>query len=97
MASTAVHEHVDHLAEEHDHEHHDNFITKYIFSQDHKTIAKQYLITGIFWAILGGGMSVMEVSHRGSLFKDVAQRAELPEHFGELAEIGGGKDRDARF
>jgi len=45
MASTVVHEHVDHLAEEHDHEHHDNFITKYIFSQDHKTIAKQYLIT----------------------------------------------------
>ena len=59
MASTAVHEHVDHLAEEHDHEHHDNFITKYIFSQDHKTIAKQYLITGIFWAILGGGMSLI--------------------------------------
>jgi cytochrome c oxidase subunit I len=59
MASTVVHEHVDHLAEEHEHEHHDNFITKYIFSQDHKTIAKQYLITGIFWAILGGAMSLI--------------------------------------
>ena len=59
MASTVVHEHVDHQAEEHAHEHHDNFITKYIFSQDHKTIAKQYLITGIFWAILGGAMSLI--------------------------------------
>jgi cytochrome c oxidase subunit 1 len=45
--------------EEHAHEHHENFITKYIFSQDHKTIAKQYLITGIFWAIIGGAMSLI--------------------------------------
>ncbi len=37
----------------------ENFITKYIFSQDHKMIAKQYLITGILWAILGGLMSVL--------------------------------------
>ena len=43
----------------HDHEHHETFITKYIFSQDHKTIAKQFLITGIFWAFLGGLMSVV--------------------------------------
>ena len=28
--------------DDHDHEHHDNFITKYIFSTDHKMIAKQY-------------------------------------------------------
>ncbi|MDI9337582.1 MAG: cbb3-type cytochrome c oxidase subunit I [Alphaproteobacteria bacterium] len=41
------------------HEHHDNFITKYIFSQDHKMIAKQFLITGMFWAVLGGLMSVL--------------------------------------
>src|SRR5882757_3861424 len=36
-----------------------NFVTKYIFSQDHKMIAKQYLVTGIIWAIIGGGMSVI--------------------------------------
>ena len=36
-----------------------NFVTKYIFSQDHKMIAKQYLITGIIWAIIGGGMSLI--------------------------------------
>jgi cytochrome c oxidase subunit 1 len=45
-------------------DHHDDhqeqsFIFKYIFSTDHKTIAKQFLITGIFWAILGGGLSVL--------------------------------------
>ena len=33
---------------EHEHHHKDTFITKYIFSIDHKMIAKQYLITGIF-------------------------------------------------
>ena len=35
------------------------FWTKYIFSQDHKVIAKQFLITGIFWALLGGILSVI--------------------------------------
>ena len=44
--------------EDHHDEHHDqSFITKYIFSEDHKVIAKQFLITGIFWAIIGGAMS----------------------------------------
>jgi cytochrome c oxidase subunit 1 len=41
------------------HHHHENFITKYIFSQDHKMIAKQFLVSGIIWAILGGLMSVL--------------------------------------
>ncbi len=47
-----------HLHEEH-HEHTDNFITKYIFSTDHKMIAKQFLITGILWAFIGGLLSVL--------------------------------------
>ena len=34
--------------EDHGHHHKETFITKYIFSQDHKMIAKQYLITGLF-------------------------------------------------
>lgn len=43
----------------HDHEHHEqHFITKYIFSQDHKMISKQYVITGIIWAIIGALFSV---------------------------------------
>jgi len=48
-------------ATEHDdhHEHSDSFVSKYIFSQDHKIIAKQFLITGIFWAVIGGFMSLL--------------------------------------
>lgn len=45
--------------EMHDHHHHQSFITKYVFSQDHKTIAKQFLITGMIWAIIGGLFSVL--------------------------------------
>jgi cytochrome c oxidase subunit 1 len=41
------------------HHHHESFISKYIFSQDHKMISKQFLFTGIVWAILGGLMSVL--------------------------------------
>ncbi|GCC52955.1 cytochrome c oxidase subunit I [Chryseotalea sanaruensis] len=56
---SAVHGHDDH-GHDHDHEHHEgNFWTKYIFSEDHKVIAKQFLITGIFWALLGGTLSVI--------------------------------------
>ncbi len=35
-------------------EHRQSFITKYIFSTDHKTIAKQYLLMGLFFLIWGG-------------------------------------------
>ncbi|CAL1521325.1 cbb3-type cytochrome c oxidase subunit I [Chitinophaga sp. MM2321] len=47
--------------EHHDHEHHheDSFISKYVFSMDHKMIAKQFLITGIIWAIIGAFFSVL--------------------------------------
>ena len=51
--------------DDHFHEHHHgdkyqtNFITTYIFSQDHKMIAKQFLITGMFWAIVGAAMSII--------------------------------------
>ena len=49
-----------HAHDAHDEEHHhDNFITKYIFSQDHKMIAKQYLLTGILWAFIGGLLSIL--------------------------------------
>lgn len=41
------------------HHHHESFITKYVFSQDHKMIAKQFLITGMIWAVAGGLMSVL--------------------------------------
>ena len=41
------------------HHHKETFITKYVFSQDHKMIARQFLITGMVWAIIGGLMSVL--------------------------------------
>jgi cytochrome c oxidase subunit 1 len=48
-----------HHDEHHVHHHKETFITKYIFSQDHKMIGKQFLITGIIWAIVGGLFSVL--------------------------------------
>jgi cytochrome c oxidase subunit I len=36
-----------------------SFITKYVFSTDHKVIARQFLITGMAWAVLGGFLSVL--------------------------------------
>src|SRR4028118_1090507 len=47
--------HDEHLHDDHHHDQH--WLFKYVFSTDHKTIAKQFLITGIFWAILGGTLS----------------------------------------
>ena len=44
----------------HEHHHHEeSFISKYVFSQDHKMIAKQFLITGMIWAMIGGLFSVL--------------------------------------
>ena len=43
-----------------DHGHHkETFITKYIFSIDHKMISKQYLITGILMGFIGISMSLL--------------------------------------
>ncbi|MEX2566059.1 MAG: cbb3-type cytochrome c oxidase subunit I, partial [Cyclobacteriaceae bacterium] len=59
MAVANVPAHDPLVHDHHDHEHKDNFITKYIFSTDHKMIAKQYLISGMFWAFIGGFLSVL--------------------------------------
>lgn len=55
--SAATHDH----GHDHEHEHHhkDTFITKYIFSIDHKMIAKQYLLTGIIMGVIGVGISML--------------------------------------
>lgn len=51
--------------DDHFHAHHHgdkyqtNFIFHYIFSMDHKIIARQFLITGMVWAIIGAAMSVV--------------------------------------
>jgi cytochrome c oxidase subunit 1 len=47
-----------HAHDEHDH-HELPWIRQYVFSEDHKYIAKQYLVSGIIWAIIGGLLSVL--------------------------------------
>ena len=43
----------------HEHEHHVTFWNKYVFSQDHKMISKQFLVTAIAMAILAMLMSLV--------------------------------------
>ena len=57
MSATAVHAE-DHGHDDHGHHHKETFMTKYIFSQDHKMIAKQYLITGTIMGVIGIMMSI---------------------------------------
>ncbi len=46
--------------DDHSHEHHhETFLTKYVFSQDHKMIAKQFLITGIIMAVIAMLLSIL--------------------------------------
>jgi cytochrome c oxidase subunit I len=53
-----THHHDNHDDHAHGH-HHETFLTKYIFSQDHKMIAKQFLITGIIMAVIAMGLSIL--------------------------------------
>ncbi len=48
-----------HSHDHHDHDHDDNFWSKYIFSTDHKMIAKQYLNVAIFMGFLAMFMSLI--------------------------------------
>lgn len=59
MATSNAMAHSHEVEHDHDHENSDNFWTKYVFSTDHKMIAKQFLITGLLWAFLGGALSVI--------------------------------------
>ncbi|HIB36498.1 cbb3-type cytochrome c oxidase subunit I [Mesonia sp.] len=54
---TVAHDHHGH--DDHGHHHKETFITKYIFSQDHKMIGKQFLITGLVMGTIGILMSVL--------------------------------------
>jgi cytochrome c oxidase subunit 1 len=54
-----AHEHAHGHDEHHEEHHQETFVTKYVFSLDHKMIGKQFLITGIIWAIIGGLFSVL--------------------------------------
>ncbi len=58
MSATAQPLAIDHQGD-HRHHHKETFVTKYIFSQDHKMISKQYLITGLFMGFIGIAMSLL--------------------------------------
>ncbi|MBC7567936.1 MAG: cbb3-type cytochrome c oxidase subunit I [Pedobacter sp.] len=59
MSTISLHDTHNHDSHD-DHGHHkETFITKYIFSQDHKMIAKQFLITGITMAVIAMGLSIL--------------------------------------
>ena len=52
--------------------HNETFISKYIFSLDHKMIAKQFLITGMFMGVVGMLMSILfrlQLSNPGKSFE----------------------------
>ncbi|MBB4118792.1 cytochrome c oxidase subunit 1 [Mesonia hippocampi] len=48
-----------HGHDDHGHHHKESFITKYVFSQDHKMIAKQFLFTGLAMGVIGILMSIL--------------------------------------
>ena len=58
MASVA---HEGHGHDHHDdhHHHEENFISKYIFSQDHKMIGKQFLMTAVFMGLVAMILSIL--------------------------------------
>ncbi len=57
MSSTVIsHDAIHHDSHGH---HHESFLTKYVFSQDHKMISKQFLITGIIMAVFAMLLSIL--------------------------------------
>ena len=54
-----LNQHTEQMTHHGEHAHHDSFWTKYVFSQDHKMIAKQFLITGIVMGVMGVMMSIL--------------------------------------
>ncbi len=61
MASIAHDEHGHgHAHGHHDvHHHEENFVSKYIFSQDHKMIGKQFLMTAVFMGLVAMMLSIL--------------------------------------
>ena len=60
MSTISLHDKHHDNHDDHDHgHHHETFLTKYVFSQDHKMIAKQFLITGIIMAVIAMLLSIL--------------------------------------
>lgn len=82
MSTAALH--TEHNAHGH---HKESFISKYVFSMDHKMISRQFLITGIIMGIIGMGMSL--------LFR--LQLAWPDEQFGILETLLGKWGKDGKL
>ena len=52
--STVAHENNHHDA----HHHEESFVSKYIFTQDHKMIGKQFLMTAVFMGLVAMMLSI---------------------------------------
>ncbi len=52
-------EHAVHHAHVHDDHHKESFVSKYIFSMDHKTISRQFLVTAVFMGVIAMLMSMV--------------------------------------
>ncbi|MDO8999935.1 MAG: cbb3-type cytochrome c oxidase subunit I [Bacteroidota bacterium] len=75
-------EHLVHHDHVHDHDdHEESFVSKYLFSMDHKMISRQFLITAIVMAVIAMGMSI--------IFR--MQLAWPGEHFGFINAMLGDK------
>jgi cytochrome c oxidase subunit 1 len=83
MSTAALHAEHD----SHQHDHKESFISKYVFSMDHKMISRQFLITGIIMGIIGMGMSL--------LFR--LQLAWPDEQFGILETLLGKWGKDGKL
>jgi hypothetical protein len=69
MSTIALHDEHNHDHADHGH-HKETLISKYIFSMDHKMIAKQFLITGLINLIpYSIGMARSELSFLGNILR----------------------------
>ncbi|MBS1537464.1 MAG: cbb3-type cytochrome c oxidase subunit I [Bacteroidetes bacterium] len=60
-ATISLHETTNHSHDhDHSHDHHElSFVQKYIFSTDHKVIARQFLFVALFFLLVGGFMAML--------------------------------------
>lgn len=59
MENHGHHNHEEHHAHHDEHHHEEHWVTKYVFSMDHKTISRQFLITAVIMAVLAMLMSIL--------------------------------------
>ncbi len=59
MDNHGHHEHHENHGHHEEHHHEESFVSKYIFSMDHKTISRQFLITAVIMATLAMIMSML--------------------------------------